>query len=477
MPAKWKPPECQLRVAEGLPGAGKSFFLVRRTLKIILEEKRPVYTNLPIRFRVFRQYLRNRAGEQYANLITELTDAHWFAFLKRNKAKQEFQQAYKTQCKIDGTVFRRPKFERDWLAHAGPDVLRPGEGVQPNWIPPLAVIIIDEVQHWHPMEKNVKGEDAEGLKAYLTMMRHHLHDVWVASQVFGNVSKAMRDMARQFMRVKSLSDRRLVFNLRLRHFGIRAIQYSLFSKEQIDAQKSSRGETDFGGTPIEAELLYPAMPKNRWIFRLYDSFTHVESPRRMLANLRAVQSDAGITALEDAAKQERIESREDISVKLLRWFMKSIGWIILLGVGLVAGALVNTNSLPGPEDRPDVAAQRVATDAADPWWPHDLGLRGITAKGVYTSDGHVAVGGSYGTGRLRAVDVAERRSLWIVGDGLWLWELGRKRPVQVAGRRELEALNRLQGVGATRRSSPAILDAGPDGGGSLGTPESDAGSP
>lgn len=478
MGVTWKPPECQLRVVEGLPGAGKSFFLVRKTADIILRQRRPVYTNLPIRFRVFRQWLRNRAGEQYANLIVELTDEHWFNFLKRNKAKQEFQQEYKTRCKVDGVPFRRNAFEREWIEKAGPDVTRPGTGVVPNWIPPLAVIIIDEVQHWHPMERNVKGQDAEGLKAYLTMMRHHLHDVWVATQVWGNVSKAMRDMARQFMSVKSLSERKILFGIRYRHLGLRGIGYTLRSIEQIEAMKAKgNGEDDFGTKPLESELVFPGSPRHRFWFRLYDSFTHVESPRRMLEQLKRVQSEAGIEELEAQIEAAKKVQKEEFSVKLMRWVFSAAMKCVLVIIGAVVGAAVvgggGAATAVAPGEGAEVGAPGAPIELVA-WWPEEGKLTGIGSSGVMTTSGDVQIGGRFGTGKLRSIDPKGRRTLWTTRDDLWLWKLGAEQPERVAGREHLDRLDKLRRAVESGPDGPAVDPARSDGGGELGTTDGDA---
>lgn len=479
MGVRWKPPECQLRVVEGLPGAGKSFFLVRKTDEIIRKQKRPVYTNLPIRFRVFRQWLRNRAGEQYANLIVELTELHWFNFLKRNKAKQEFQDQYKSECKINGTRFFRSAFEAAWIEKAGPDITRPGEGIEPNWIPPLAVIIIDEVQHWHPMEKNIKGQDAVGLKAYLTMMRHHLHDVWVATQVWGNVSKAMRDMARQFMSVKSLSERKLLFGIRYRHLGLRGIGYTLHSVEQLQAIKSKgKGEDDFGTKPIESDLVFPSLRRHQVWFRLYDSFTHVASPRKMLEQLKRVQSEAGIIDLEEqmaaAHKAEKVEA----SVKFMRWAFSGFVKVLLVIIGAVVGAaVVGSGGGKKPETQPP-AAGVAAVDSMSPefvpWWPEEGRITGIGASGIMTTSGDMSKGGRFGRGQLYAVDAVTRRTIWVVGDDLWLWKLGSPQPERIASTDQLKQLNKLRGAPVPVSHGATVDPARPNGGGDVGTPEGDA---
>lgn len=508
MGVKWKPPECQLRVVEGLPGAGKSFFLVKQTADVILREKRPVYTNLPIRFRVFRTWLRNRAGEQYANLIVELTEAHWTAFLKRNKAKQEYQQQYKTDCKNSGVPFRRGAFERAWIEKAGRDILRPGqikdelrieythafeaEGVeyeehwfeswyesatkdidtQPNWIPPLSVVIIDEVQHWHPMERNIKQNDAEGLKAYLTMMRHHLHDVWVATQVWGNVSKTMRDLARQFMRVQSLSERKVLYGVRYKHLGLRGISYALYSIEQLNAQLSKGGaEDDFGSTPLKSELCFPGLPWHQFWFRLYDSFTHVESPRRMLEKLKRMQAEAGIHDLEAHIEASRQSMKEDRLKKFAKWCMTLITLTCVMIMGTTVGAaVVGQNPQQLAEDgKPIQATPGVNDGEVVQWWPEDGRVTGIGSKGVMTTNGDVQIGGRFGNGRLRHADAVGRRTLWVAGDNVWVWKLGNEFPERVAGRAELDNLNRLSQLVARSQAGAPVDPAGPDGGGVVGS--------
>ena len=56
-----------VEIIHGLMGSGKSFFAVRRALSMVEEARRPLYTNLPMKWAVVRKYLRLRGGSDLAN--------------------------------------------------------------------------------------------------------------------------------------------------------------------------------------------------------------------------------------------------------------------------------------------------------------------------------------------------------------------------------------------------------------------------
>lgn len=476
MAKAWKPPDCQLRFVEGLPGAGKSFMLVRKTLKVIEGERRPVYTNLPIRFRVMRTYLRNRGGEPMANLIVELTETHWKEFLKRNESKQRFREEYKTECKNNAKPYRETTFERVWIETHGPDVTRPGTGQQPNWIDPYSVIIIDEVQHWHTVDANVKRTEGPELRAYLTMMRHHLHDVYIASQSSANVPKTIRDLVRQFWKVEALQERKIAWGIRFKHLGLRAIGYRAYSAEQMETMKRDRSGGEFGSQPLEGEVVFPTLPHYQYIFRLYRSFTHVESPRRMMEQLRKIHDEAGLTHM-----QEQLDSYEKKEQTTM--IRKAMGFTFkaaILGAMLTAGVMIgtavtqNNETETGAEVVADAPGQLDITQPVQ-WWPEEGKLSAVNMKGVVTNEGSVEIGRRFGLGLLRSVDVHGRRAMFTDADSIWVWNLGSARPQRVASRDDLRKLeSRIAGAHAAAESG-AEPDTTTEGSSTVGPPTDNAG--
>ena len=70
-----------IELVTGIPGSGKSFHMVERLVDWVLKEQRPVYTNLPLCWRVLRKYLKIKGGEHCAGLIHELTEERFNTFI------------------------------------------------------------------------------------------------------------------------------------------------------------------------------------------------------------------------------------------------------------------------------------------------------------------------------------------------------------------------------------------------------------
>jgi len=506
MAKKFRPPECMVYGVEGLPGAGKSFMLTRRTLDLIQIEQRPVYTNLPIRHRVMRQYLRNRGGEPMANLIVNLSEQHWKAFLKRNERKQKRKAEWQAKCEAEGVPSFQPAFRRIWEEEEGVDVTRPGMGrvpnkeqwiasryehnaeelyherygvnavegtlLEPNWIEPFAAIIIDEVQHWHTVEDNRGGKEGTELKSYITMLRHHFHDLYVASQTFDNIPITLRRFIRKTYQVTALSERKLAWKIRFKHLGIRGISYNCYSKEQLELIKSNKQGGEYGLEPLESVVVFPTLPKYQFIFRLYNSFTHVESPRRAFEKLNEFRRNAGLQQLDQSEIQESKQEKEPMLKRLAGGVFKAAAVVVLVAVGVMFGTSIREKQEPQP-----IQTETVSTtpQQATPvqWWPEDGRITGMNKQGVMTDEGLIKVGGAYGFGRLRSFDYEGRRALFTDRDYLWVWNLGAARPQRLASRQDLSELEGRINAGRPVETGWTESDSRPDRGGTVGPTESE----
>lgn len=298
-----------VEVIHGLMGAGKSFFAVRRCVREVLTTRRPLYTNLPLKFPVVRRYMGLQGGRAVTNLIRRLDEEHWRRFLRRQHDYAKFREALKKKCPADlapdrladlasavgedpAKIARQSKiFDRQvsaWYQHLhGPNII---DGPDANWIPPTAIICIDEVQHWHPMTKQKDDHNREDLLAYLTMIRHHGQWLWVITQDASRIAIEFRLLARYFWRVWDRGEDRLAWGLRFKHFRIRAMGYECATKEQLENKDPENAR------PIDRFTVIPSFPWNRVLFRLYSSHTNIGSARAMLRDLRRAREFAGLDA-------------------------------------------------------------------------------------------------------------------------------------------------------------------------------------
>lgn len=274
-------------MVEGLPGSGKSLMLTEKALNYI-KLRRPVYTNLPLKFRVMRSWLYRRGGPAFANLIQPLTRAHFLAFCER----QDLYAKFKAECRLSGIHQHREHVRLFKLKH-GPNILH-GPGA--NWIPPYAVLIIDECHHWFSAKDQMVRGDGRGespyLLAYLTMHRHHGHDLWFATQDKMQVSVTVRRLSAEFWLVRDIAKVPVWQGLHFGMLGMKMLEYKRFNAFDYDKDTLDKC------TPIQSFWVWPGLPSRKWIFRLYESFTHAGSLRELRAQLEMARDDAGVSQLE-----------------------------------------------------------------------------------------------------------------------------------------------------------------------------------
>jgi hypothetical protein len=422
-------PAVDVQVIEGLPGSGKSFMSVRRLMRVILDDRRPVFTNLPIRWPVMRAYLRKLGGVECANLIHPMDEAHFRRFLARNELRVSMRDQYRDECLQRGEKFSAAAFERVFTEEHGPDILRYAKDTQPNWVSPFSVIIIDEVHKWFSMldQQNVKAE-SKMLQRYLSMHRHHCQSLWCISQRPMQINIEIRRQTAQYWVVRQRGEDKVAWGIRLKHFGLNALAYVRYSSEQLENRAPDED-------PIEDFTVFPWLPKYQITFRLYDSFSHVGSPRRMRQVLGEVRESAGLLpdgrTKDEAAKQTRaarfaIEDDDSMYGLFVRFLKLAAVCVIAIG-SFSAGAMFGARKQPAA---PVVVAQGPKENkpfpiagAFDGLGPGFVTIGGITAKDGDSSDG----------AKLLRSSVDQRRCIWIFDDRVWLWEFGEGRPSDVGG--------------------------------------------
>jgi hypothetical protein len=413
-----------VQMIEGRPGSGKSFFLVRECAKIVLQDARPIYTNLPLKWRVFERYLKHKGGERTANLLHPLTREHFHRFCVRQQARQEFREKLKRMRRPGEPFLSRAELDRRWYDHAGPDITR---GDEANWIPACAVVCIDEAHHWYPQSSQGKGDDL-ALLAYTTMHRHHMHLVLVASQSMMQVSLSIRRQAQLWWNVRDIRDEKLAWGFKFGHFGIRGMRYECQTPEM---REGTYRETD----AVERFIVFPQLPWYQDIFRLYEPFTHVGSRRVLASDLRAARLDAGLSVVPVRRDEGGIVRKS--TKRLLSWIGKWTRRIVLASVFVAVGG-VSACVFKG---RPAAVAGGVAAATSG-----DAGTGGESVSGPF--DGLERYGALSGVSRrvarfgaeswrvgenvngwrLVACNVRNRGALVYRDGAVWLWRVGAERP-------------------------------------------------
>lgn len=476
-------PRVAVEVVEGLPGSGKSFWALGEVLRVILEERRPVFTNLPIRMRVVREYLRCRGGDAAANLIFPLTQPHFERFLSRQAKRAEFRKQMEDECRLVGKSFREAEFLRRWEDLSGPDihyaeplvrrVVRPDGSeffsrepspIPANWISHFAYVVIDEAHEWYPGQA-VTGDkvDVRLLVKYLAMHRHHGHDLVFITQDRMNIANAIRRMSQYFTRVRDRSEDRIAWGVRFKHLGLRAFAYVRMTPQQEQAF----GEA---GAPSSDSTVFPGLRSQRWKFRLYDSYVHVGGVRNLTRRLREVRKAAG---LDDRQKGDPIVSSdgkggfrverfgmprrsalEKVGVGV-KWISRAALYLALVGLG--GGLAECAHGKPHAEAAPAKSSAAGAAEGPAPVvavggaeWAKGHKLGSFGRSGVSVDGKRIALKEGLGDGKDRAelvaVDVRRRLSVWASDGVVWRWSAGGE-PERVGTVQAL--LGRIGGSGAS----------------------------
>lgn len=356
----------------GRPGSGKSYSMVRQMCDIILQERRPVFTNLPLNFRTVRAYLRLKGGARAGQLIYPLKRDRWFRFLE---LVTQYQRA-----RDDANDFRR-------------ECERPPMPDDPAWIPPGSCIMLDEVHHWHPMLRQGGDRDMP-LQTLLTMHRHFFFRIHVASQDDSQINIIFRKNAAFTIYHRDIADDTIGLGLTFKSFGVRGLGWTMWTGDAVSAGR------DRPELCVDHGKYFPALRCQRWPFRLYQSFSHVATAAETAAIVKAFREDNGDT---EEPKPQPINK-----VLLMRMIFRYLTVATaFIGVGVLGYVLGSPSVLPASEvpELPRVGAiSRTRVELAGQW----LKLREQV-------DGYV----------LEAIDTGSvRRAAFTRDDGVYVAEAG-----------------------------------------------------
>lgn len=279
----------------GRPGAGKSHFGTKLVARTILEDRRPVYTNLPIIPRKFRKYLATVGGADFERLFIPLTEDHFRAFLDRAVARAEHKRRFEENARASKARLRPGACEADFIEQHGIDVYFAGQsdanGQAPNAIAPCSMIIIDEVQNWFPQLKQNQEEQILPLLRYLSMHRHYMHKLVVMTQQEMTVNHVFRKYIENFVEITPFKHEKVLWALTPHMVGLKGNCVRHYSPEQWDAMKGTEA-----AQPFTRQFVFFQMPQQRIWFRLYQSFTHIGSPSALLRQQEKVRMALGLSA-------------------------------------------------------------------------------------------------------------------------------------------------------------------------------------
>lgn len=393
MPARVSIPQTGIELIVGEPGAGKSYFAVHRMLDAVVHLRRPCWTNLPLRWPVVRKYLRTRGGENLAKLVRPMTRPHFEAFLKRFRHRQAWTAQMRTE-----RGYSRRQAAAAWLDFAGPDVW---EGPDANWIAFGAIVCIDEVHDWCPNAAIRVGErESDDLLPWLTMHRHGTYWVWAITQALRQVSQNWRSLATEVHHVTNAGMRPLAWGLTPQLFGVRCLLRSSYSRE---AWNDGVPQLE----PHHRELFFPSMPWRRWVFRLYDSFSHVASRSEIADSVESVRIAAGLDGkAEEVMPPTRVGG----------WGGKIVAVVAMVGIGGAAYLYGGSRTKSEPSDAKAVLPATVST------------VRGMVGDQALGAEGKVWRVGDSIDGREVTAVMATKRTLFARdADGVhWLYAVGRE---------------------------------------------------
>lgn len=380
--------------------------------------RRPVYTNLPMKWRTFRAYLRlvgNRRLDGLVHLLTrELMVSHCRRFSLRARWRQRCETAG-GRGQWGEALFKRirhkPHRQRAawWSAiFACMQGRAVYYGPEANELIPGSLVIADECGWWFSMKDQASEERA--LEDFLSMHRHGGFEVWWLCQAAGRISISIRTMAMDYWRVQNARDIRINDWLPLRWLGIQCFQYQRFSGEQVKAGQDKR--------PEEVAFRFPQTRRSQLIFRLYHSFSHGGTVDEITQAIAASRRDAGLDDLGETGN----EGKQDMAPKIAGGALKYtvIGALVAV-VLLWASGNLGGGGKSGPAGRgavPPVAGGVVA----DPTQRAIGKFNGAGADYVYVGTSRVRVG-ERGPAGESLVSVAPdlSRSVWKFGRLMYYW--------------------------------------------------------
>lgn len=404
--------EAPVTLYEGLPGSGKSLRAVMRTMEWITVRRQPVYTDLPLRSRLIRRWVRARHGEAVAGLLHPMSPETVQRCIERAALYVREKQAAQAIALESGERLAHRKFVEGFFERHGPHVTA-GPGT--NWWPAGSLIVLDEVHRMFPAQAKSETPD---LAAYATMVRHFDHTVVLITQNRMYLSLTWRRVVGQIWHVRNMHNERGPFGIPWGKLGLSALAYDPWDPHD---ERGSSPQTM--GLRPGCRLVFPKWPPKwaaklgklvgikrafgvRWYFRLYDSHTVTgrESDRRRELRDARIASGLDASGADVEAERRRVPTDREINMGTLRWLGRGAvaAGVLAIGVGIgttMVGPAVG--AAEGESEEVDEHARVIDR------WRED----GVRVNGRWIGIGEQEEGGW----RLAAVRPGTRRSVWLHG--------------------------------------------------------------
>ena len=406
----------------GKKRSGKSLLMVMWIVKWIVKDRRPVYTNLPLRFRVLRRYLTVKYDGRFCALVQPLSRDHLMRFIDRQHREAEYLEV----CRVRAGREHNPPWdevEGEFVELHGPRV-NTGDGA--NWIPAGAIILVDEAHEWFPGHRDRTSADTTGVVRYMAKLGHHSHTFVWASQDEIRVSKALRETSDWIIEVINGAQR-------LGWLGPIARDFSMYRRYSFNAwdKKDQPGAEK----PGKKKVLLRTLPCVSVYFRFYESFTHAGSASRLLERVGESRTAAGLSPdgltereakrIADRPVPKPIRGRQEVRY-MRKWARR--GWrdskyAAVLYMGAALGAQV-VGSQSGTVEVADDESDNAVFAPADP-------MRGVGSDFVRVGSRRVSLGDDYGGFVLSYVSAADRLAVFVGSDAVWMWKHGDGPPRNV----------------------------------------------
>ncbi|WP_236254547.1 zonular occludens toxin domain-containing protein [Mucisphaera calidilacus] len=385
---------------QGAPGSGKSYGAVDLMVRAVLRQRRPVYTNLPLKMRVLRQYLLIKSGdEKLTRYVHSIDRNHFYRFMKRNESFAEYKEKLQAQGIGHGEIERRFQMEQGEHVYEGPDA---------QWFYPGSVFILDEFHRW--ADQRLQKDEDPAFLTYATMHRHHIHWIILLTQDRMQVSIPWR---RNMATLIHCSDKRrlpFLFGLKL---PLAAFAYEEYPGEMVkDGQKLAQVQ------PINTDVLIPALNKGT-IFRCYDSYTHMGGRRRLENKLNQVREQV---EGEPVKKQDNVGGTP--TKKRGRWKRWSLAAAACVACAVVSpvitGGCSETEKPQVKQTRPVTSGERFAVQTKqkkEKEQEYKAPLVTVVGAGYVVADGKVTrVGQTIGQFTLLGISDYDGETLWNIRD-------------------------------------------------------------
>ena len=439
MPQDARPMESGIYGVIGRPGSGKSYWCAKQILTHAALDRRPVYTNIPIRLKRMRAYIvmktdgDKRVRRTLSKLIRPtLTKQHFARFCERlswiSDRIEELKDDWEGYGDLDEDVSDELEeaFWKQALIESDDEFGEPVyAGHRANWFPPGSVLFLDEVHKWFAA-KNYRDEPKYVLD--MTSMHRHLQlMVYVVTQRWMNASLSFRSMSTELVRCMNYARVPLLGPLRLHSWGLNLFRVGRCLPEDYDERND---ELKIGKKDISFDFEFPTFNRGVY-FRLYKSHVHGGSLADQAKELRDVRAKlVGSNLIDQLEDKKNVTKKTDKRVAWLKYAM-------IFGVGMFVAMLFMKPEkeivqvpvqAPSPKRHPmkmntPKALQNAPPKVAPVYERYKI--TGVVKSGAYIGTDFIRIGQRVNEFRLAKVDVQNGKTYWEnkSGDSL-LWPVG-----------------------------------------------------